>query len=195
MNLLLFFSLFLCLNHSLLFNFFSQPFVHQNILNQNPESLKWTAGIQRRKGVDHVQTISQTNLRCLCLCLRDILESFGHPASVSVMKYLSEKKLKVLTDGSCVCPLSLGRTTCLRHHRLQGSWTLAATTRTCTRPRRRATLASFIMTTTWYPGPWRPSFTIWFQLLTIIQMWVLVLLYCFYPWWFLFPYRFILFCL
>lgn len=48
------------LDHSLLFNSLTQRFVHQNKLNPNRESLKWTAGIQRRKGVDLVQAISQT---------------------------------------------------------------------------------------------------------------------------------------
>lgn len=51
------------LDHSLLLNSLTQPFVHQNKLNPNRESLKWTAGIQRRKGVDRVQTISQTKPR------------------------------------------------------------------------------------------------------------------------------------
>ena len=51
------------LDHTLLFSSLTRPFVHQNKLNPNRESLKWTAGIQRRKGVDRVQTISQTKPR------------------------------------------------------------------------------------------------------------------------------------
>lgn len=81
---------------------------------------------------------------------------------------------------TCVCPLSRCRITCLRHHHSQGSWTPAATKRTCTRPRRRATQASSIMTTTWCQGPWRPSFTTWSQLWIIIQMWVFTLYLFFY---------------
>lgn len=92
-----------------------------------------------------------------------------------------QRRRRVLTDRPCVLSsLSLCRTTCLRHHRSRGSWTPAATTRTCTRPRRKATPASITMTTTWCPGPWSPSFTTWSQLLTIIQMWVLVLLHFIY---------------
>lgn len=101
---------------------------------------------------------------------------FVWPSCISVCGEISiGEEVGVLTDCSCVCPLSLCRTTCLRHHRLRGSWTPAATTRTCTRPRRKATPASITMTTTWRPDPWRPSSTTWSQMWTIIQMWVLVL--------------------
>lgn len=51
-----------------------------------------------------------------------------------------------MVDRSRVC--SLCRTTCLRHRRSRGSWTPAATTRICTRPKRKAIPASIIMTTT-----------------------------------------------
>lgn len=46
------------------------------------------------------------------------------------------------------------------------------------------------MTTTWCRGPWRPSFTTWSQLWTIIQMWVFYIFFFNHLWWFLFLLRF-----
>lgn len=134
--------------------------------SHKPETLK---GQCRKRLLAASKPAPKQTLCCLCLCLGAI---WIHVANLHQHLWLD--MWTAPSDASCVCPL-FHRTGCLRHHRSPGSWTLAATTRTCTRPRRRATPAFIIMTTTWCPGPWRPSFITWSQLWTITQTWVLLL--------------------
>lgn len=58
--------------------------------NPNPDSERLKPGAMLRgKGVDRIQSLSQTSLRCLCLCLRAILDLFARRASASAVEHLA----------------------------------------------------------------------------------------------------------